>query len=298
MLSPAAVDRIARFLADAQVERIATALRRISGRESLREAVVTGVGEFIAVEAALRAGLTVARLADQLGRDASRTAPAAAVALLLSRRSGDDSETTRGPAASVTKPLPRPTVGTRGLSVIKVGGGVSATPGGLERIGEALARARRSARFVVIPGGGPFADTVRAFDAHAGLTAEAAHWMAILGMDQYAYALVAHTPGAILVEEAAQIGEALTSGMIPVLAPSRWLRAADELPHRWEVTSDSLAAYLAGLLGATQLVLIKPVGGMVDDLVDPWFRRTAPDGIQVDVLGYREIDQLEGLLRD
>ncbi|HEU5260378.1 MAG TPA: hypothetical protein VFU41_03020 [Gemmatimonadales bacterium] len=49
----------------------------------MRRAVVTGLGDFLAAEAAQRAGLQVTHLADALG-PAARHAPAAAVALLLS----------------------------------------------------------------------------------------------------------------------------------------------------------------------------------------------------------------------
>jgi uncharacterized hydantoinase/oxoprolinase family protein len=44
---------------------------------------VTGLGEFVAAGAAARAGLVVLRLAQRLGDAAARTAPAAAVAMLL-----------------------------------------------------------------------------------------------------------------------------------------------------------------------------------------------------------------------
>ncbi|MEP6572669.1 MAG: hydantoinase/oxoprolinase family protein [Gemmatimonadota bacterium] len=296
MLSDAAVERIARFLADAQLDRIAAALRKIAGRESITQAVVTGIGEFIATAAAQRAGLAVTRLADQIGDAAARTAPAAAVAILGSEYSIEHPEAaprTRIGAASVG-------VGSsdgNDLTVIKIGGGLSAIPGALDRIGTALSAAGQVARLVVLPGGGPFAEAVREFDERIGLTSDAAHWMAILGMDQYAHALAVHIPGAVVVEDAAGIHAALEGGAIPVLAPARWLRAADELPHQWDVTSDSLSAYLAGLLGATRMILIKPVSGTVDALVDPWFPRAVPDGMRADVLGESEIEQLIEMLR-
>ena len=70
-------------------------------------------------------------------------------------------------------------------------------------------QAGRRHRLLVVPGGGPFADAVRAFDQREGLSADAAHWMAILAMDQYAYVLVERIPGAVLVEEPGAIGAAL-----------------------------------------------------------------------------------------
>lgn len=83
MLDEEAVRAIARALAEAQVEIVTDAMRRAQARHPrLGIAVVTGLGDFIAAEAAHRLGLEVVRLADRIG-DAARTAPAAAVAWLL-----------------------------------------------------------------------------------------------------------------------------------------------------------------------------------------------------------------------
>src|SRR5256886_10531167 len=75
------------------------------------------------------------------------------------------------------------------------------------------------------------------------------------------HVLAARLPGAVLVEQQAEIAAARQAGRLPVLAPYRWVRAADPLPHTWEITSDSIAAWLAGMLGARRIVLIKPAGG-------------------------------------
>lgn len=83
MLDEAAIDRIAAALARAQVLSIVRALKTIRGRHpEIGTAVVTGLGHFIAAEAAHAAGLMVSPLADRLG-SAALTAPAAAVAWLL-----------------------------------------------------------------------------------------------------------------------------------------------------------------------------------------------------------------------
>ncbi len=84
MLDDAAVWAIAEALAAAQAAQIVGAIRRVRARHpSLRRAVVTGLGAFVAARAAREAGLDVVPLADSLGADAARCAPAAAVALLL-----------------------------------------------------------------------------------------------------------------------------------------------------------------------------------------------------------------------
>lgn len=84
MVSGEDLDRIAAAVHEAQVARIAEAVGRVHGRHpAVRRAVTAGLGEFLAAAAAARAGLDVAPLAGLLGADASRVAPAAAVALLL-----------------------------------------------------------------------------------------------------------------------------------------------------------------------------------------------------------------------
>ena len=83
MLDEAAIDGIAKALAKAQLELVADGIRRVHADfPAAATAVVTGLGDFIAAEAARRAGLEVVALADRLGA-AARIAPAAAVAWLL-----------------------------------------------------------------------------------------------------------------------------------------------------------------------------------------------------------------------
>jgi 5-(aminomethyl)-3-furanmethanol phosphate kinase len=167
--------------------------------------------------------------------------------------------------------------------VVKVGGGLLADYPDFANTLEAIAAAAATLRIVVIPGGGVFADAVRLIDRQLTLSANAAHWMAILAMDQYAHVIASRLPMATLVESREAALEALTNGEIPVLAPSRWLKQADPLPHSWDVTSDSLAAWLAGELGATQLVLMKPAEAS-EPLLDPYFTRALPPHVTATVV--------------
>jgi 5-(aminomethyl)-3-furanmethanol phosphate kinase len=177
------------------------------------------------------------------------------------------------------------------MNVIKVGGSLAGIDGALRRVGMRIAALAQRNRWVVIPGGGPFADSVRSFAEQHPLSPTAAHWMAILGMDQYAFALAEQIPGGRVVDDQLGIQQAWTDGAVPVLAPSRWLRAADELPHRWEVTSDSLAAYLAMLLGAERLVLVKAKAGG-RELADGYFDRALPVGLGTDFVSIEELERL------
>jgi len=151
-------------------------------------------------------------------------------------------------------------------------------------------------RLLVVPGGGPFAQAVRELVRRVNVGEEAAHWMAVLGMDQYAHALTERTPGAVLVEDLSEVEAALAGGGVPVLAPYRWLREADPLPHSWSATSDSVAAWIAGAVGAKRIVLIKPAKGNTSKMVDPLFLQTLPRGVECVVLSAHELEQLDAVL--
>ena len=178
-------------------------------------------------------------------------------------------------------------------TLVKVGGGLLGKAGAFDLVIEALTAFRPGRRIVVLPGGGPFADAVRQMFRRVKIGEDAAHWMAVLGMDQYAHALAARAPGAALVEQPAEIRAALDAGRLPVLAPYRWLKVADPLPHSWEVTSDSIAAWFAGALGARRVVLIKPAAGATGKLVDPAFVRTLPPGVEHLVVTADDLGQLD-----
>jgi aspartokinase-like uncharacterized kinase len=180
--------------------------------------------------------------------------------------------------------------------VVKLGGGLAPIPGALGAAADAVRRLARRRRVVVVPGGGPFADAVRDADRRLGLSDDAAHWMAILAMDQYAHLLAERIEGAVLVDEPGGIGASLDAGRVVVLAPYRWMRSADVLPHGWEATSDSVAAFVAGALDAAHLVLVKPRDGALEELVDPWFARAVPAGLPCTVIGWERAGELPGLL--
>ena len=164
-------------------------------------------------------------------------------------------------------------------TVIKVGGALLLLENALPRALSALNLLSLEHSFLIIPGGGPFADTVRSVDQLHSLAADDAHWMAILGMDQYAILLASRIRNAELVSGRGEIARAAAHGRIPVLAPYRWLRDADPLPHSWDVTSDSIAAWVASQIGARQLILVKPSIGDQRAIVDPYFERACPPSL-------------------
>jgi aspartokinase-like uncharacterized kinase len=182
-------------------------------------------------------------------------------------------------------------------AVVKLGGGLLAHRTYLDPVLEEIAAPARLRRLLVVPGGGPFADAVREVDRRLRLSDDAAHWMAILAMDQMAHLVASRLAGSVLVTTPDEIATALDRAQIPVLAPSRWLQNADPLPHSWDVTSDSIAAWVAGVLVARRLVLIKPPGVPLDrSAVDAYFPRALADHVTPVVVAADDIDGIRSVL--
>jgi dihydroneopterin aldolase len=133
---------------------------------------------------------------------------------------------------------------------------------------------------VLVPGGGVFADSVRHAQSTMAFDDDAAHHMALLAMEQFGRALSsldAHMSPAATI---AAIDAALRDKKVPVWSPTRMVVKAD-IPPSWDMTSDSLAAWLTQKLGAPRLLLVKrtrPAGTHVDvaqlvadEIVDPLF---------------------------
>ena len=122
---------------------------------------------------------------------------------------------------------------------------------------------------LVIPGGGPTADVVRAFDRDHGLGPVVAHWLALRACAMNAWFLRELLPTSEVVDHP----HACPS--LGILDPHAFA-LADEgregcLPHHWEATSDSVAARVAEVAGA-DLVVLKSI-----DIEGDW-ERVARDG--------------------
>ena len=184
-------------------------------------------------------------------------------------------------------------------TVVKLGGGALAHVGHFEAVLAAIAAAAQDRRLLVVPGGGPFADAVREVDCRLRLSNDAAHWMALLAIDQYAILVASRLAGSVLVTKRHEIADALDAPVrqVPVLAPYRWLRETDPLPHEWMVTSDSIAAWVAGMVCARRLVLVKPPGAAGNELVDAYFSRALPAHITPVIVPADRLDALHSALR-
>jgi aspartokinase-like uncharacterized kinase len=147
-------------------------------------------------------------------------------------------------------------------AVVKVGGSLSENPDALKQLCFELSRIAQQFRVVVVPGGGKFADVVREFDAKFGLSSWVAHRMAILAMDKYGLLLGQLIPNSIVCDDLAVAQEAAGSGRVAVFRPSKHLFDADPFEPSWNVTSDSIAAYLATQLAAPKVIFATDMDGI------------------------------------
>lgn len=156
-----------------------------------------------------------------------------------------------------------------------------------------------TAPLLLVPGGGPFAELARRLSPPG----EEAHWMAVAGMEMYGWYIASFGVPAS--------GRLVAPERTTVLLPYRVLCERDPLPHRWEVTSDSIAAWIAGELGL-ELLLLKSVDGIRSggrliprvsaplpaEEVDPFLIPFALEhGIGVTLLNARSGGRLEAYLR-
>jgi len=144
--------------------------------------------------------------------------------------------------------------------VLKVGGGLGRDRGddALRALCTTIGEAARRHPLLVVPGGGRFADAVREEDRRlGGLRPGTHHRMAILAMDQYGLLLADLVPRARVCEDLAAAATIARDGRAAVLLPSTLALAAPDLPASWDVTSDSIAAWVAGRARARRVVLLK-----------------------------------------
>ena len=189
--------------------------------------------------------------------------------------------------------------------MIKVGGSLFDWPQLPRRLTELIDAHRAAGRdesLVLIAGGGTAADMVRALDRIHGLGKEAAHRLALHAMDLTAVILAELLPGTVPVQSLDRLLAVCSAGSIPIVAPRLILNETersgrDSLPATWDVTADTIAAWLALQIGADRLILLKsapllPGTTRVEaarlGLVDPMLPIVAEPLTRVEYLNLRE----------
>jgi len=140
--------------------------------------------------------------------------------------------------------------------VVKLGGSVVRSPE-LAAWLDAIAASPRP--IIVVPGGGALADEVRASQSRLGFGDGAAHRMALLAMDQLAWAVAGMRPGFDVGDTEEALRQSLEAKRVAVWAPYALVAGRRDIPESWTITSDSLALWLARRLGAERCCIIKSV---------------------------------------
>lgn len=142
------------------------------------------------------------------------------------------------------------------LTVVKLGGSLLADP---ERL---RARLRRLASGVegpclIVPGGGPFADAVRTAQGALGFDDGLAHRLALDAMGRMAEVFLDLEPGLARCATSLPPPSAGGGNAARVWDPSSLRAGHPDIPESWDVTSDSLALWLARQVGAAGCILVK-----------------------------------------
>jgi 5-(aminomethyl)-3-furanmethanol phosphate kinase len=186
------------------------------------------------------------------------------------------------------------------MRVVKVGGSLLDYPLLITELCRWLALQTPGATLFVV-GGGALADAIRVVDRTHGLDAEEAHWLAIGAMSRNARWLIERLPHAAWVTNIAAARSLPASAGLGVLDAYSFLRtterSSDRLPADWSVTSDSLAARVAHVVNARELVLFKSrlpaepadvSAAAAEGYVDAWFSRAANNLARVRCVNLRD----------
>ncbi len=190
---------------------------------------------------------------------------------------------------------------TPAATVVKVGGSLLNLHGLGARLRSWL-DIQSTRDIILVVGGGAATDLIRRTDQRYGLGPETSHWLANRAMSFNSHLLAEILPRSRVVNSLELCAEVWQDDATPILDVFELLRAdeshPDRLPHSWDVTSDSIAARVAVLAGATQLILLKsraPESGKSwmelaeDGYVDPYFARAAEKVSSVRAVNFRQL---------
>lgn len=142
------------------------------------------------------------------------------------------------------------------MIVIKLGGSLSRS----DAIGNCLNAVEKNYRrraAVIVPGGGAFADQVRLAQQHWQFDDNTAHHMALLAMQQMALLFKGLKPDFAIAHTVAAIQGLLDRQKTVIWSPDIIELDNAGIESSWDITSDSLAAWLAKTLSASELILVK-----------------------------------------
>ena len=115
----------------------------------------------------------------------------------------------------------------------------------------------KQSNYLIVPGGGKFADSIRNLQKTYQFDDVAAHQMAMLAMCQYAHYLLDINPDLIIVNSNNAITENLNKQQPLLWLPNDLISGQVKVESSWDMTSDSISLWLATQLNAEKLTLVK-----------------------------------------
>ena len=139
--------------------------------------------------------------------------------------------------------------------VVKIGGSL------FPKYAIDLAKKLKNTDSCIVLGGGEFANLVRKYNDEQHFSDETNHWTAIDCMDIMAKLTNDKVDSAKLAYSIEEINQISDEGLTPIFIASKFLRDEDPFECSWDVTSDSIAAYISHLLNAN-LLIVTDVNGI------------------------------------
>ena len=124
-----------------------------------------------------------------------------------------------------------------------------------------LAKQLNNTNSLIILGGGEFANLIRKYDSTQNFSSEVTHFTAIDCMDIIAKLVNDKVDSTKLAFSIDEINEISDDGFTPIFVVSDFFKNEDPFGCSWDVTSDSIAAYVAHIFNAN-LFIVTNVNGI------------------------------------
>ena len=121
----------------------------------------------------------------------------------------------------------------------------------------------------IVLGGGEFANLIRKYDTAQNFSQKTNHWTAIDCMDIIAKLVNDKVESAKLAYSIGEVNEIAEDDFTPIFVVSDFLKGDDFFECSWDVTSDSIAAYVAHLLNANLLIVTNVNGIYTQEPKEP-----------------------------
>jgi aspartokinase-like uncharacterized kinase len=139
--------------------------------------------------------------------------------------------------------------------VVKLGGSLINAPE-LSKWLETLVK-MSDGKVLIVPGGSVFADAVRTAQQLTHVDDVTAHHLALLAMDQFGLLLAGMNRKLVTASSELEIAERSWQHKGIVWLPCHMVLADEQIAQNWQVTSDSLSAWIARKIGAEHLIIVK-----------------------------------------